>query len=331
MTCEEFLELLDQDHLEESAEAAAHAQECASCRAALERWQVVRHEFTSMRDEPAPPFLHTRVMAHVQGAPPERRNWFGWLVGFRPTWATTLLVLVLGIAIGGLGVWRWRWRPVPASAPGAPPAQSDLQPRRAAPGEAFKREAPPKPEPAGPEVSRFPALEQLPTRQAPEESRGGKDQKPEREKAVSPPAESGTGELAPPPARAPAARAPEGGSAATPPIFEGAATEAAPEASAPPEPKPAVRDASPAPGADESALVVCTLKSLDQGSLSVLQLPLEAAPPPSAAWSIIVGGDGGMAVLDAFGAKVPRPHPELMGVLAAQRLAPGRYLLKRVG
>jgi hypothetical protein len=268
MTCEEFLNLLDEDGLEGSPEAAAHAEACASCRAALERWRVVRHEFTAMRDEPAPPFLHTRVMAHVQGAPPEGHDWFGWLRAFRPTWATTALVLILGIAIGGLSVWRWRSGP---AGPAAPIPGRELALKKA---------------------------------DAPEARR----------------------EAAPSPSGAPAT-----GEAAGPPIFQGAADEPGPEGAAPAAPEPAVRDAARAPQADESSLVVCTLKSLDQGGLLVLQIPLEAAPPPSGGWSVLVGGDGSMTVLDVSGARLARPHPALLSILATQRLTPGRYLLKRVG
>jgi negative regulator of sigma E activity len=104
MTCAELERCLDEDRTIDTPEAAAHLATCAECRRAVERWRAVRSELRSMASEPDPPFLHTRVMAHVRAEGQRAPGRTFWLL--RPVWAApALAVLFIGV-VAGLGVWR---------------------------------------------------------------------------------------------------------------------------------------------------------------------------------------------------------------------------------
>jgi hypothetical protein len=116
MTCEEFLRLLDEDRLAGSPEAAAHLQSCPECRYAKEWWHTVRRELRELKDEPTPPFLHTRVMAHVRAGATQRAPW--WQVVPRLSWTGPALVGVVLLVASGYGLWQVM-RPS-ATPPGVP-------------------------------------------------------------------------------------------------------------------------------------------------------------------------------------------------------------------
>ena len=103
MTCEEFIRLMDEDGPVTAGEAGAHLASCAACEEAYGRWQAIRQGFKSLKEEPPPPFLHTRVMAHVRTAAPAPKPWafFTWS---RVPWAGPLLAAALLVLLGGVGL-----------------------------------------------------------------------------------------------------------------------------------------------------------------------------------------------------------------------------------
>jgi hypothetical protein len=140
MTCAELLRRLDADEPLDVAEVREHAASCASCRAALARWRAAAGELRRWHEEPAPPFLHGRIMTSLRAAR-ARRPWWAVLVsGPRPAWALSALATVFVAVIGGLVVWHGRGSLEQGAAPSAPEADSrdkDLSyARRSGPAEA---------------------------------------------------------------------------------------------------------------------------------------------------------------------------------------------------
>lgn len=104
MNCKEFLYLLDEDGPVTKGPAKEHLDSCPGCQKAFRQWEAVRKELREMREDPAPPFLHTRVMSHVRSAgavAAPRWTFFSW---GRTAWAGPLLAAALLILLGGYGL-----------------------------------------------------------------------------------------------------------------------------------------------------------------------------------------------------------------------------------
>jgi hypothetical protein len=324
MTCEQYLKALDEDRAAEDPSCTAHWKECAGCRAARAQWEEAQKEFAAMREEPAPPFLHTRIMAHVragqrEGAP---RGLLSRLL-LSNRWATPVAALFLGALVGGLGVWQLLrpgtslTAPLPSSASGSldrlalDEAKSQLA--RPAQGERAKDEEAAAQKPTAPRA--------LPEAPAPA---GNLFQRKGEAPALAPPSADeqasgvSVGEIrmkasadsgAPGPSRAPAqpTNEPVGqerDALAMAPRSEEAAAEAAP--------------------------VVCMIRPEGGGATKVIQIGADSAPPPGSPWTMVVQRGGAFYLLDASG-KPLKPGMPLVNELAGLGLSPGRYSLRRVG
>ncbi len=169
MTCVEFLKRLDADEpLDADADARAHAETCAGCRAALDRWSAAQDQLRAWSEEEPPPFLHARLMAHVRAAAQdaERAHAARGVWWRRLAWAGPALAIVFVGVIGGITFLRAPWVAHPTRARSTP---QSLEAEKSGAGEV-----------AAPPLERAPAAPEAPAEVVP----------------------------APPAARAPAARAP---------------------------------------------------------------------------------------------------------------------------
>lgn len=322
MTCEEFLKALDEERLETEPSYTAHAQACEDCRAALARWEAVRKQFAAMGEEPAPPFLHTRIMAHVNAAEPEGRPFaFLSVLLSRNRWAASLAALFIGALLGGAGIWQIL-KPRSSTTPLPPPEARSVE---SLPLEEAQRKSAEMPEP----------------RETRDEAPAAKNAGGPAAPAAVPPA----GSLFQRSGDAPAAPSQPSEAAADLPVGElrmkGAAHPGAPGPSRAPdqptnEPVGQEREAlaaSPRPDAppDEARqAVVCMIRPEGGGATKVIQIGADIAPPPGAPWTMVVQGGGAFYLLDAND-KPLRPDMRLVNELAGLNLPPGRYALRRVG
>ena len=137
MRCEEFLRRLDAEEECRTGEAAAHAAACPACGRAAERMEAASAALRGLRaeDEP-PPFLHTRVMAHVRGEG-ARRPVLGAGGWFRLAWAGPLFAVAVVFLLGGYGlrqVVEPSRRPVPREEMATPAEMAGAGPSTAADG-----------------------------------------------------------------------------------------------------------------------------------------------------------------------------------------------------
>lgn len=332
MTCEEFLHLLDNEAPVASGEAGAHLASCNACRRAWERAQAMRRELRAMREEPLPPFLHARLIAHLHADRTARRPW--WNVAARPAWAGAALVTLLLVAVSGYRFYEWL-RPTPLAAPTqvsfyqAPPAPplAELRAAQAKPL-AAPTFAPPAPQKSGVATTR-------------ERPRCAPESLAASPFAPAPPTEAMTeaGRLAGAPAQAKAAAPvahPQGGIAGgvaaqqmdevrvgqAPFTAESARRALALSAMAAPSAQAAKRpDASGA-----SYAVVCELRSGDVVVGRPL-LPASATPWGDAVWHVEVQRDGSVIVHDAAGREIAAAKAPLETVAASLHLSPGPYTL----
>jgi hypothetical protein len=361
MNCAEFLRLMDTDAPVNTGEASAHVESCASCREAYARWQSIRSELKSMKEEPAPPFLHSRVMIHVRTAAPERAARWGFFTWSRVPWAGPLLAAALLILIGGYGLL--------IILEPAKQSKEQREAQRAKEIQTLKKDLPPM---AGASkttvekqyddiLSRADADKKaqaekskhaLTKEEAPLHYSGLKKEAEEATKAEeNAPIEEEfkTRGLPPPPApafapepAAPAAAAPKPSppaaspsprqSASTPAVAGhlGAAARPSEENQAQAENVPASRDQRLRREADKgvetarAAAVACVLEPAGGGSRAYLTLPSSAAPAEGSPWILVVRSDGTVAKADR--GAIPSSVSE---TIAALHLAPGRYFLKR--
>lgn len=329
MRCEDFLKLLDGDGAAPTPEAAAHAESCLSCGAALARWNAARRELRALADEPAPPFLSARVMAAVRAEVAGRQ---------RPAaavarWRLHLLPALALLVTASLGAWALRLAlrgGAPVQEARAVTAAADNGRRDVAPPALADRAAQ---APAG-------ALEkQAPAPAAPRRRAALKAERSEQSSAV--PAQAPG--FAPEPAAAPVG---ESDARIEPPRLAGGAVggvlAAAPAAarSAPAAAKNATagRDAGlekgAAVGLDEikartGGAVTVRLTAADGATVLDGSVDAGAAPPPGTWWRVRVNGEGGLALLDADGRDIGSEHPDTLAFLHARRLSSGEYRLSR--
>jgi hypothetical protein len=317
MTCDEFLRLLDEDAPLDGGDALAHLAECPSCARAAERERAVRRELTALGEDEAPPFLHARIMAHVQAADRERRelpaaSW--WRL--RAAWAGPLLVVACVVILGGYVLWRVlqpsELAPPPAArAPttAAPaPAREMAADNAARPSNAAgaaklqsSESAPPRPRPKARPRPALPAVSGAPGGVAVHEK-----------EVPQPPAA---------PATAPRiAAAPQAGQA----MGRLAGPSAAGSFQAQRAPSALVAGVPAAPPA-----VACWLHSAPGGLAYGVTLPAELAPAPERTWSVTVRDDKTVAIDPAVAHLLGTRAVLLARRLVALGALPGDYRLAR--
>jgi anti-sigma factor RsiW len=358
MTCQEFREMIDRDGAPTTGEANAHIHDCPSCAEFVETWQEVRRGLHEMGEEEPPPFLHTRLMAHVrEAAEADSRKKEAWFFGLKKIWAGPLLVLFLGMLLGGYGLMQVL-KPRPVSAPVQAPPMTLQDKTRGAAGKIPSR--------SDQGLGQEGALKEKAQRQ--DEASSPENTRPEgagltAEGDVSPPAPAAPVEVTPGPALEEDKKRARGGS-----LFETApapgpassepyqplsnsagalqGSEDAAQGRAPVPKDKAVARAQPsaagftlgtapeslARSGDEPSEVVCTLSPLSgSGPFITLQLPAGAAPPSGGIWTVQVPQEGIPRVQDAVGKPVASaPLATLTAILRPLRVPPGSYKLKRI-
>jgi hypothetical protein len=354
MTCAEFLRLLDEDGPIDGRDAKAHVQSCAPCRGALARWEAVRRELRSMKEEPAPPFLHSRVMIHVRTAAPERKGW-GFFSWSRVPWAGPLLAAALLIFLGGYGL-------LVVLEPGKQTPQ-DSSARRAEEISKLKEGLPPMSGPSKTAVEK--QYDDLLTRADADKKEAEKPKHPlskeeaplhfsglkqEAEQAQKDEEANVQRQDAAQNVQAPEAFAPAPQPAAPPALEAGKAAGPAQFAqNAPPAPAGNVNrsqapaesqaqnqnalagqdrrlrtESSKGAAAARAATVVCVLVRSADAARFDLSLPTADAPPSGAAWSLVLNRDGSVARADGHAVTAA-----LSDAVTALHLPPGRYTLQR--
>jgi len=369
MRCEEFLRQLDADEGWDRGEAAAHSVSCPSCAAAARRMGAAAAAFRAMREDDAPPFLHTRILAHVRSEA-VRRPWWQSALGFRTAWAGPLVVMAVVVVLGGYGLKQTLGpdrKPVPQAdlaRPGevalgdkskamdrraqVPPVelpQVGVASQSAEKDQARKSDAAGgkgydfAPEltlsepgaPAAPERSEEKQLRELEA--APVEPLTppflGAAAEPQDESRVS----GGPPVSSYPPApSAPVPPAPAAASVPSAPVGDdrGALSAATKEEVAP---RARSADGLTATGAPQKRtlvdLVPCTLKDEGGREYVQLQLPPPQAPPPGVEWVVTVKRDGAVEVRDASGGWLAGATEAFQTRVVELDLLPGRYALAR--
>ncbi len=332
MTCEELRALLELEGTADSEAARQHLATCQACATEVERWQTVRAMLRDMGREPAPPFLHSRIMAHVRAEAPAA-NARAWLRG----WRTPALAAVgAAVVILGLGLFR-AVRP-----PAATPAEE----------RAGRAEKGAWPVPAGP-LDKGGSSPAVPAAPAPasapavhdetvaNEHKGVRLMVPEAkvELTFAATAEVGKAQVHPPETEARQASAdvaapsvvaqaaPAKESLSRPEITAGAEAQTGREAAM----AGTLRAAEQKREAAE--VVRCRLQLEGDGEVLDLELPVAQAPPPHEVWSVMVASDGRIEVLDARGQTQQAPAVLQQGLSQQQhrqqQLRLGRYRLSQ--
>lgn len=344
MTCQEVREMIDRDGAPTTGDANAHIHDCPSCSEFWATWQEVRQGLHGLGEEEPPPYLHTRLMAHVhEAAEADSRKKEAWFFGLKKIWAGPLLVLFLGMLLGGYGIVQiWRPKTAATTAPmdetfqPAPSAKNKLAfkavaPKRQAAQEPPSQAAPvevipPEPAPAAPGL----AIEKgAPVTPSAKTERG-------RDDSLFSSPEVAEGKKSDETPYQPLANRTEGE-----PALQGAASGALQDSQRSKVPAPSMSRiemgaAAPSPASTDSgeqgpAEVVCTLSPLSgSGPFITLQLPVEAAPPSGGVWTIHVPQDGSLRVLDAMGKPVQASLATVTAVIRPLHVPPGSYKLKRI-
>ena len=358
MTCQEFREMIDRDGAPTTGEANAHLHDCPSCAEFYETWQEVQRGLHALGEEEPPPFLHTRLMAHVrEAAEADSRKKEAWFFGLKKIWAGPLLVLFLGMLLGGYGLMQvLKPRPVTAPVQTPPAVLQQEAPRpmeKAQPSSEVSRPKGGEPQETGKLESAAPSPQKMASADEVGSARGD----------FSPPAPAVAGGVAPGPALEEEKKRERGGSlfdsapagepASSEPYqplanstgaVEGTENSAPGRASVPKDKalartqassvEPSLRGAPEglARSGDEPSEVVCTLSSLSgSGPFITLQLPAGAAPPSGGIWTVLVPQEGNPRVQDALGKPVvAAPLATLTAILRPLRVPPGSYKLKRI-
>ncbi len=344
MKCEEFLERLDADEGWREKEAQAHAEACPSCREAAERWSAASNIFAAMKEDDAPPFLHTRIMARVREEGARKPFWYAPSL-FRAAWAGPLLVLAIVFVVGGYGLIT-TIEPARKAVP-----QSELaKPEEMAKGD--KSIAGDNRTPT-PQIE-LPALGASSAQAKPRPAQ-------ERKKAAAVSSEPGLGKRRDEAsAFAPSARLDEAEgvatrSAAVPtgePEAQGTLSSApeiaikqeaaaaggaaqAPRAPVEASKSAVTNEAAAAPAAPSRYLLVdlveCTLEAEGDKEYVVLKLPPAQCPPTGQLWEVTVAQNGAVEVKDTQGQGKESLKQILEARIQELKLLPGRYRLGRLG
>lgn len=338
MTCEELRALLELEGTAQSEAAREHLGACRACAREVELWQEVRAELRDMGREPAPPFLHARIMAHVRAEAPTGRV-RGWLSGWR---APALAAVGAAVVILGLGLFR-AIKP-PAATPveelvGAAEKRAVAEPAstRDKGGASPPAPAAPAPTPARPSTSA--GRDEQAARE--NEAAGGTVSAAKDDLVLVAKAGPAARETAP--AGIGAAHAEMDTSAAAPVVAQAAARResgsvlAASASGSPAETQGSAPVAGTLRAAErkrETAEVVrCRLQLEGDGEVLDLELPAAEAPPPEEVWSVTVAPDGRIEVLDAHGRTQQAPAVLQQGLSQQQQrqqqLRLGRYRLSQ--
>ena len=347
MMCQEVRELIDRDGAPTTGDANAHIHDCPSCSEFWAHWQEVQRGLHALGEEEAPPFLHTRLMAHVrEAAEADGRKKEAWFFGLKKIWAGPLLVLFLGMLLGGYGlvqVWRPKTVAPPMRLDETSQPDSSAKDKLATKETDSKQQAPSKPTsqaspvpgPAPVEVTAPEPPSAEPGQSVLKETSSTDSSKAERSRDdslfASPEVTEGKkGDASP---YQPLANRAEGESG-----LQGAASGSLQEtrrsnAPAAPSSSRIELGAAASSVADEQgpAEVVCTLSPLSgSGPFITLQLPAGAAPPSGGVWTIHVPQEGPLRVLDALGKPVQAPMATVSAVIRPLHVPPGSYKLKRI-
>ncbi len=308
MTCEEFLDLLDQGE-PLPPEALAHLESCPKCaRAHLVASEAARG-LDALKEDEAPPDLHRRLMAALPAEAPR-------LLHRRNPWALPLAALLVAALLGGFSLLSFLRRETPE-------ALSLPRPSVAAPHPAIEKE-----ESASTESRRqAPPEGPLPSSEAAESLPPPPPRPLELHREPPLTLSQDLSEVRPS-APAPA------GEAAVPPAPADAQPMPSPKGLLKEEPS-AAAGLAPAPPAAEGesapSAVLCALETLDRSRYASLQLPPDFCPPRGSHWYVVLGERGVTEVTDGRGKPVPDAVQEVDGAVRYLHLPPGRYKLRRVG
>jgi hypothetical protein len=345
MTCEEFLRRLGQGESVAVGDAAAHAAACPACARALARRNAVANELSVMADEPAPPFLHARIMVRVRTG--RRVHAARWRLAFATAATVALAVGTYFVLRPGPVLAPTQLAERPITAPGHDHAQShtDVLERQAAavgdvrapaplakrradmavPAQAARRtapsagtvaQAPAATGPASGETGAEHAAAEKKAQAAHEERVAGAALAtqvaapvvPDESKPTTTAEHVGADKLRLAPANAPRQAATASDSRQSPQQAKAAQTRA--------ESKVAAGDTT-----------VCTIRTTAGQVVAHLALPTGSAPPANVVWTLVVGRDGALAVHDARDRAVALDGTRLAAALGPVRLPPGRYTL----
>lgn len=318
MTCAELRRLMDEEGAASTPEARAHLAACTDCQLLARRWEEVQGALRGMGREPAPPFLHARIMAHVRAAEevaasPRRSFLHGWR-------APAVAALGAAVVIVGLGLYS-AVRPLARSEPERPSvlAQARPQPTTNEAGLEKKAAAPAAAAPAEGLKDELFALKE-------QEADTGRRQKGDDARAASKVAVGNAASLpAPAPAPVPVPTATAGvGGARDLEVAQAAREE---QAAVPPVAAAGVLQAV-APPSPANGLVRCRLRLEGDHQELDVELPQAEAPAPDQVWLVTLHQDGRIELRDTQGEDKQAPAALQQG-LTQQQARTGRYRLSQ--
>ena len=349
MTCDEVRELISREGAITSGEANSHVHECPGCQEFWNHWQAVQKELHAMGEEDTPPFLHTRIMAHVQEAAESEHAKGAWLFGLKKLWAGPILVLFLGLLLGGYGLVQVLRPKAPSES--VPAGSRPISSKQQTGNEAKAKDASASPDffksvaPSSDTARKTAAAPRAPSTPAPAApaDSAGSPQAPAGERPAdlnSDMADERKDSLfaTPPPPQQKGAD--EKG--AFQPLANRFEERAAPEpAGAPPREssrpsvtslsRPKAELSAQPPESEPATSVVCTLSPLmGSGPFISLQLPPSAAPPSGGVWTVVISPDSALRVQDSAGKPMDASLATLRDVIHPLHVPPGSYRLKRI-
>ncbi|HPW54334.1 MAG TPA: hypothetical protein PLP31_01195 [Thermoanaerobaculaceae bacterium] len=328
MTCEELRALLEFEGAATGDAAREHLRTCQACATEVQRWQAVQAELHDMGQEPAPPFLHSRIMAHVRAEAPTPYA----RAGLRSWRAPALAAFGAAVVVLGLGLFR------AISPPATTPAGERVRiaekqgvPAPADPPDRGGARAPAAAVPAPASVSATRSEKIDDEQQVDRRTVSAAEDdlafaaKTEAGRTQSHPSETearqSSGDGVAPSVVAQAAPAKEGVSQ-----LEVAAPAVARTGSE----VPMVGTLQTMERKKEAVRVVrCRLQLEDGAEELDLDLQVAQAPPPHEVWSVMVAPDGRLEVLDARGRTQPVPVELQQRLSRQQQLRLGRYRLSQ--